>query len=339
IVEGKTFDHTISKRNCQPFNATIDPFLQRVIRVTDRAAIRTQPQPAVFDLNTNQRTALPDLSKLPIFKINKKTDSCLLFFKTCIRALGDENKIEICGFFDSGSPRTFLTNSASDLINLTRRNPELLQLEGVENQESVPFQSHVVTFQFFVPKREPVLLNASTINKIAWNLPQVDTNLFYVKFPEHRDKRFSVLPREHTIELLIGNDYMWCFIDDTIHLTHPTNLINTSFGWMLAGTHYARWADDNFLPSFFVSPQSVENLWRLEILGIEPINSAVVRDEIHALEIFFKNITIVNKRYQIRWLYRWDKPNLADNFNVAFKRLQGQTKKLVEQVGFYDRYN
>ncbi|VDO52877.1 unnamed protein product, partial [Brugia timori] len=132
---------------------------------------------------------------------------------------------------------------------------------------------------------------------------------------------------------------MWCFIDETIHLSHLTNLVNTSFGWMLAGTHYADWLDDNFLPSFFVSPQSVENLWRLEILGIEPINSAVVRDEIHALEIFFKNISVVDQRYQIRWLYRWDKPNLADNFNVAFKRLQGQMKKLAEQIDFYDRYN
>lgn len=36
------------------------------------------------------------------------------------------------------SSRTCLKNSATDAINLPRRQPEMLQLEGVENQESAP---------------------------------------------------------------------------------------------------------------------------------------------------------------------------------------------------------
>uniref|UniRef100_A0A0R3QIH7 Reverse transcriptase domain-containing protein n=1 Tax=Brugia timori TaxID=42155 RepID=A0A0R3QIH7_9BILA len=80
-------------------------------------------------------------------------------------------------------------------------------------------------------------------------------------------------------------------------------------------------------------------LWKLEVLGIEPIRNENVREEIEALEKFFKNISIVNNRYQIRWLYRWDSPNLGDNFNVAFKRLQSQLDKLRSQNEFFERYN
>ncbi|VDO35874.1 unnamed protein product, partial [Brugia timori] len=181
-------------------------------------------------------------------------------------------------------------------------------------------------------------MSGQTISKIAWDLPQVNTKLFYLKFPEHCDKQFSKLPKKHKIHLLVGNDQMWTFINNTIHLNHPTNLIDTNFGWMLAGTEYADYNDEVFIPVFFNSPQQVENLWKLEVLGIEPHNSSTVQDEINALEQFFKMITIVDNRYQIKWLYKYNPPRLADNFNVAYKRLENMLSKFKKQSEFYDRY-
>lgn len=40
-------------------------------------------------------------------------------------------------------------------------------------------------------------------------------------------------------------------------------------------------------------------------------------------------------RYQIRWLYKYDPPNLADNFKAALKHLENATIKLMADMPQY----
>ncbi|KAK7585925.1 hypothetical protein V9T40_000104 [Parthenolecanium corni] len=152
-------------------------------------------------------------------------------------------------------------------------------------------------------------------------------------------KHFSRLPDKHDIHILVGNDQMWSFVNKTIHPNHPTNFIDTSFGWMLAGIQYANFEDTVFTPVFFNTPNTIENLWKLEILGIEPHNKSISKDKMQALARFNKNVVKINNRYQIRWLYKYDPPNLANNFKVAPKRLENMIHKLRANNALYQRYN
>ncbi|KAK7580493.1 hypothetical protein V9T40_001122 [Parthenolecanium corni] len=287
----------------------------------------------------NQQAALPKLSKYPIFHVNKETKHCLLTFSTVVRSLDDKSEqVKINGFLDSGSAATFILEKTAKKLGLSG-DVNLTQLNGISNNILEPFLSEKVSFEFTSPKRTPVLMQARTIPEIAWNLPQVNEKLFHYHFPQHKDKHFSRLPDKHDIHILVGNDQMWSFVNYTIHLNHPTNLINTSFGWMLAGTQYADFEDTVFTPVFFNTPNTIENLWKLEILGIEPHNESISKDEMQALARFYKNVVKINNRYQIRWLYKYDPPNLADNFKVALKRLENMIHKLRANNALYQRYN
>ncbi|KAK7603518.1 hypothetical protein V9T40_003517 [Parthenolecanium corni] len=298
----------------------------------------SQPYPIVdIALSKSQLASLPKKSKSLIFHINKQTRNCLLTFTTVVRSPITKQEISLNGFFDSGSAATFLLEKVSKKLALSGEST-LTQLSGISNVELDPFWSEKVNFEIFENKHKSVFMTARTIPSIAWNLPQVNEKLFYYHYPAHSDKKFSRLPDKHEIHILIGNDQMWSFIHQSIHLKHPTNLIHTSFGWMLAGTQYADYEDQVFIPNFFNTPNTIENMWKLEILGIEPHNAATTTDELNALARFYANIVLVNNRYQVRWLYKYDPPDLADNFKVALKRLENTINKIKNNEAFYLRY-
>ncbi|KAK7601967.1 hypothetical protein V9T40_009408 [Parthenolecanium corni] len=298
----------------------------------------SRPYPTVdIALTKSQLASLPKKSKSVIYHINKETKNCLLTFTTVVRSPATKTEFSVNGFLDSGSAATFLLEKVSNNLALTGESI-LTQLSGISNVELEPFWSKQVNFEFFENKHKSVLMTARTIPSIAWNLPQVNETLFHLHFPGHADKKFSRLPDKHEIHILIGNDQMWSFIHESIHLSHPTNLIRTSFGWMLAGTQFADYEDQIFIPNFFNTPNTIENLWKLEILGIEPHNAATTTDELNALARFYANITLINSRYQVRWLYKYDPPDLADNFKVALKRLESTMNKIRNNSAFLLRY-
>lgn len=69
-----------------------------------------------------------------------------------------------------------------------------MPLEGVENQMSKPGLLEKVQFHFSKPDRTSVLMVGQTINKIGWDLPQVNTKLFAYK-QVLKQLRYNVMGR------------------------------------------------------------------------------------------------------------------------------------------------
>lgn len=70
----------------------------------------------------------------------------------------------------------------------------------------------------------------------------------------------------------------------------------------------------------------IEDLWALETIGIKE-NPSMTDDDKALLE-FNKSIKLVDNRYQVRWPWREEKPNLPENYKLAYGRLVSTIKRL-----------
>jgi len=147
------------------------------------------------------------------------------------------------------------------------------------------------------------------------------------------------------IELLIGADILGDLITGRIHrLKKGLIATETKFGWCLMG-QMAQLKDKNNLAlssiSLSVCSATVEELWKLDTLGIcDPVEvqSSAERDKA-THEHFQQTVTRdSNGRYAVSlpWVDREMK--LPSNKQVAFKRLEATTRKLVS-MGKYEDYD
>ena len=74
------------------------------------------------------------------------------------------------------------------------------------------------------------------------------------------------------------------------------------------------------------SDSRLEDFWALETVGIK--DSSTIADDDEALSEFNKSIQLVNGRYQIRWPWREENPNVFNNYKFSYARLASTVKRL-----------
>ena len=74
------------------------------------------------------------------------------------------------------------------------------------------------------------------------------------------------------------------------------------------------------------SDSRLEVFWALETVGIK--DSSTITDDDIALSEFNKSIQLVNGRYQVRWPWREENPNLFNNYKHSYERLASTVKRL-----------
>lgn len=165
--------------------------------------ILTLPSNQTPESTNEQPIAQPTLSEstILIFSVKRSTPSHLSTFKTIIQVWDSDPKYQVNAFFDSGAPKTFLVHSVAKhakQLNL-QGEKSLMTLEGVEGQKSEPFVSEKVKFTIFSPNSQSSTLHTQTINKIGWNLSQLDTRLFYQHILSIRTKNSPFFRKKNTL--------------------------------------------------------------------------------------------------------------------------------------------
>ena len=82
---------------------------------------------------------------------------------------------------------------------------------------------------------------------------------------------------------------------------------------------------------------SLEDFWALETVGIK--DPCTITDDDKALSEFSKSIQLVNGRYQVRWPWREENPNLFNNYKLSYGRLASTVKRLRENPETMKQYN
>ena len=140
-----------------------------------------------------------------------------------------------------------------------------------------------------------------------------------------------------TIKMLIGSDYYWDIIDSQkIKISNGLYLISSKLGYILTGRIQTVGTTKNIITNLNIT-ENYQDFWNLDTIGIK--DNPTVKDDDLALDQFNKTIKLVNKRYEVNWPWKDEKPNLPDNFFLALGRLKSLLRKLSTNPEFMVKYN
>jgi hypothetical protein len=152
------------------------------------------------------------------------------------------------------------------------------------------------------------------------------------------------------IELLIGADILGSILTGKLmQLENGMTATETRFGWCLMGPMNCRTKDQDqkeeslamTVLSMSVASASVTELWSLDTIGIRDPIEVQTREEreVAAQEHFLKTVRqMPNGRYSISLPWIDGSIEIPTNRNVAYKRLENATRKLVS-LNKYEDYD
>ena len=82
---------------------------------------------------------------------------------------------------------------------------------------------------------------------------------------------------------------------------------------------------------------NLEDFLKLELIGIK--ESPTISDGVKAISEFKKSIKMVNERYQVRWPWSQEIPDLPDNYNLAYGSLNSMIQRLRENLEMLKMYD
>ncbi|XP_063635199.1 uncharacterized protein LOC134805946 [Cydia splendana] len=149
-------------------------------------------------------------------------------------------------------------------------------------------------------------------------------------------------------QLLIGGDYCYSFYrKEMLLLKDHLYLINTDFGWTIAGKvlqeennntlsviMYCQ-CQESVIP-YYVTPDlplrepDIRFLWALESIGI--VDSPKITREEEAIKHFNETVKYEDKRYQVKWPWIIYPPDLPTNYGPAYGRLSSLIRRLEQDA-------
>ena len=154
----------------------------------------------------------------------------------------------------------------------------------------------------------------------------------------------DVGPGTPPIELLIGADLCGRIRSNkSFDLSTGGAAIHTKFGWTLLG-NMENTEDRNLasvLLSMSIADAGVAQLRELDVLGIKD-SPRKIDEKLNNEKLLKKFQELISRegdgRYSVKLAWREFHPPIPDNKDVAFKRLQNSSKKLIE-TGLFETYD
>ncbi|XP_065217307.1 uncharacterized protein LOC135843368 [Planococcus citri] len=247
--------------------------------------------------------------------------------------VGNESRVQkVTSILDSGSRRSYITTRLADKLKLKPLHYETIRISTICSEAPREISTKVVSLDIFTNDGEKIKITANTIPKIINRINHHDIKL------DSRFKKFKLAEVDKNLvpELLIGNDYMFDFmVMEKVIIDDSTSLINSKFGWLVVG----RINKNHETPVFFSEIEMVENLWKLDAIGIDDSTSVEdIGDEL-AVKSFYDNIELIDNRYEVAWPWKEYPPDLKSNKGLAYGRLKSQMRKFEKNKELFDEYD
>ena len=260
---------------------------------------------------------------------------------------GSSDEVKIRALFDTGAQRSYVSKRVADKLGLETVQTDNLVIAtfGAEKQRV----KAVNLVKLTVRKEETNFernMNVYAVPKICSELKSQDIESVKKRYPHLNGIEFADHKAEDgvmEIDLLIGSDYMWDFLnDETIRGESGQPVaISTKVGWLLSGPVEAqlkeRPSSINFQSTHVLrvaseSPkEDLDKLWDFDSVGIRERGS--VQEE------FEQNINFKDGRYFVNLPWREHHELLPDNYENCVLRLSSTVKRLKKQPEVFKEYN
>ncbi len=264
---------------------------------------------------------------------------------------------------DSGSEKTYITESLAKKLNLPRLGKEYIDIFHFGSRKPIPTSTDRTELQIKLANGQMLFISANIVPDISGSMRKAAIP----KSVQRRLKGYNLadIPSESgssiDIDILIGMDLYWQLIEPNIkELDTGLYLVKSRLGWLITGRIATGNDDSNHNmtmishdmdiiptpPESDYSPSpgtnnepSLTKFWRMETLGIQ--QEEMLNDDQLAVEHFNRTVKYLpeEKRYQVSWPWNGDANTLPDNYQLAFCRLQSVYKNISKQNGLLKEYH
>ena len=271
--------------------------------------------------------------------------------QTAIAAVEGKVGSRVRVMFDSGSQKTFVTESVVKSLGLKVLREEELGVKTFGSREA-EIEMRMVYAIPLVPVNggKSITIEAFSVNEISTiaNQHVEDIKNVYSHLTDIQFSDFSRVDDFLEIDILIGANYMWNFQDGDVKRGGQDEpvAIHTELGWVLSGPFQGKNSDvssDENLVALVIEPcplqdktvaeinKSMHKLWDLETLGIR------IEDEVHKSVV--SKISFTGERYSVGLPWKMGHRPIPNNYENACVRLKSQVRKLAKTPAVLEEYN
>ncbi|XP_065061319.1 uncharacterized protein LOC135688408 [Rhopilema esculentum] len=251
--------------------------------------------------------------------------------------------------FDTGSHRTFVTKDIVDRLGLSPIKQERLGITTFGSTRVNESLRDVVELKLYPVKgSKPTSVEAFVVEHIS-EIRNEHPEIVKHKFQHLTKLWFSDVSAKQeslTIDVLIGNDFMYELQGDTVIRGEPGEpvAVQTKLGWVLSGPligmKVASCENSSVNLILDSSPANkvkssldneVQKLWDLETIGIRDT------DEVH--DDLLDNVSFTGERYSVKLPWKVGHKPLPSNFTNSLCRLKGQLRKLKKEPEVLQTYD
>ncbi|CAC5400239.1 unnamed protein product [Mytilus coruscus] len=287
-----------------------------------------------FSTSRTEMSNLADESAETTESVNLTTESSFLSSgdivlmqtaKTVITNMSDTCNEEIRLLLDSGSQRTYVSETLARKLKLKVESVEEVSVITFESDKPKLVKTEKVTIQMKLADGTKMKISANVVPKITGSVLRRPVLIKKCQNYEYLWNTFSLadtLPTENektSIELLIGSKFGWIITGRTSEkldgFEEPSMLIlNYGTNALPLLDSCAVTAINKSMP---IKP-SLEDFWNLETIGIsEPSENS---NDTKALEKFNNSVEYTNERYLVCWPWKSELETLNDNKELAYGR-------------------
>ncbi|XP_052785982.1 uncharacterized protein LOC128221411 [Mya arenaria] len=265
---------------------------------------------------------------------------------------------------DSGSQRTYITESLASALNLKKAETQEIRLVTFGSNKNKVIKTESTNLKLKLTDGSDMMITANVVPNITGNIERKPANIYKrddFKNLTRNLRLADTVPCETEsglIDILIGNDFYLDIIQpDRIEVQPGLYLLSSKLGWLLSGrtnavddsvedismlilTHGKMVTESNLFTDVDKSlptKPDLEDFWNVETIGItNPIDQS---DDQTAMKNFKNTFKRSDGRYQVTWPWRDEYQELPENRGLALGRLKSLVNKIQRNPELMERYN
>lgn len=251
---------------------------------------------------------------------------------------------KIRALLDTASRRTLIKRSLVHRLQLKENRDNCVKILGVANV-SVSDVAHP-TCKIFLhpPNHQPILIEAVIMEHLVEDVRAPSVQEFRQRYPQFAQLPIPDEGNGEEVELLIGTRSLVPILtlQNSIIVSRTVHLLSTKFGWIVFGGLEDTQEDEERSVATLVIQEidPVKMMCSLELVGLKGMQRDKNEEEAVALDKFYQTLEFLEeRRYECGIPFRYDPPDLEDNFGLAWGRLVSLWKKLKTTPEFLVAYD
>ena len=250
--------------------------------------------------------------------------------------------------FDSGSQRSYISNSLKTRLNLKPLKNETLNLNTFGNSKFRKQNCELVEFNLEGKDHGKLTIKALSFPVICSSLP---TRVNIEDFPHLELADEFEHDRNESIDVLIGSDYYWQIVIGEMQKGESGPVaVSSKLGWLLSGPLHDSAAPTEIQSNLIISGQSetfnygtydeernvvdtLKTFWETESIGIYPSEDPARSEE------FSKYVYRQGNRYEVSLPWKSEHLTIPNNYELSRNRLRSMHFKLPKKPELLKEYD